>query len=264
MIKFFRNIRHKLLDEGKTGKYLKYAVGEIILVVIGILIALQINNWNEDRKEQAEAIALLSQLHAEFESNRKQLEEKMIIRNNMIAASFKLLNYIDHPEKRHLDSVNSHLVQTLLVPTFDPVVNDIISSGRIQLLRNNRLKELLTLWTSEIIQVTEEEVAWGNYKLNSYSPFLTKVISTRSILNQYWQENAMETFYLDKGTTVKFNIKNSRAPTDFANLFESPEFENHLAVCATDAKIANIQSLSLKNRINEILEIITQELKEKQ
>ena len=51
MIKFFRNIRRSLLSEGKTSKYLKYAVGEIVLVVIGILIALQINNWNEHRKE---------------------------------------------------------------------------------------------------------------------------------------------------------------------------------------------------------------------
>jgi hypothetical protein len=52
MIKFFRKIRQSLLLKGNTGKYLKYAIGEIILVVIGILIALSINNWNEDRKKQ--------------------------------------------------------------------------------------------------------------------------------------------------------------------------------------------------------------------
>ena len=52
MIKFFRKIRLNLLTENKTGKYFKYAIGEIILVVIGILIALQINNWNENRKNQ--------------------------------------------------------------------------------------------------------------------------------------------------------------------------------------------------------------------
>ena len=53
MIKLFRNIRQNLLAEGKTSKYLKYAAGEIILVVIGILIALSINTWNEERKERA-------------------------------------------------------------------------------------------------------------------------------------------------------------------------------------------------------------------
>ena len=52
MIKFFRKIRQNLLSEGKTGKYFKYAIGEIILVVIGILIALQINNWNEKRLQK--------------------------------------------------------------------------------------------------------------------------------------------------------------------------------------------------------------------
>lgn len=61
MIKFFRKIRQHLLAEGKTGKYLKYAIGEIVLVVIGILIALQINNWNEDRKEFRKSKALLEE-----------------------------------------------------------------------------------------------------------------------------------------------------------------------------------------------------------
>ena len=51
MIKFFRKIRYNLMSENKTGKYLKYAIGEIVLVVIGILITLQINNWNEINKE---------------------------------------------------------------------------------------------------------------------------------------------------------------------------------------------------------------------
>ncbi|GAB5399262.1 MAG: hypothetical protein Aureis2KO_08470 [Aureisphaera sp.] len=52
MIKFFRSIRQNLLNQGKTTKYLKYATGEIVLVVIGILIALSINNWNESRQQK--------------------------------------------------------------------------------------------------------------------------------------------------------------------------------------------------------------------
>jgi hypothetical protein len=52
MVKFFRNIRSRLLAEGKITNYIKYGIGEIVLVVIGILIALQINNWNENKKKQ--------------------------------------------------------------------------------------------------------------------------------------------------------------------------------------------------------------------
>ncbi|MFT6699485.1 MAG: hypothetical protein ACJAVD_000984, partial [Porticoccaceae bacterium] len=54
MIKFFRKIRYDLMEKNKTGKYLKYAIGEILLVVIGILFALQINNWNNNKNEKAE------------------------------------------------------------------------------------------------------------------------------------------------------------------------------------------------------------------
>lgn len=62
MIKFFREIRQNLLNQGKTGKYFKYAIGEIVLVVIGILIALQINNWNEWRKDRVKEKIILNDL----------------------------------------------------------------------------------------------------------------------------------------------------------------------------------------------------------
>lgn len=83
MIKFFRNlprrqagIRQNLLSEGKTGKpawpagrYLKYAIGEIFLVVIGILIALQINNWKEENKQHEITISYLKNLQSDFKQN---------------------------------------------------------------------------------------------------------------------------------------------------------------------------------------------------
>ncbi|MCB0541656.1 MAG: hypothetical protein KDE33_29385, partial [Bacteroidetes bacterium] len=73
MIKFFRKIRQNLLSEGKTVKYLKYALGEIILVVIGILIALQFNNWNENRKNDKIEENYLISLKDEFEFNKQNL-----------------------------------------------------------------------------------------------------------------------------------------------------------------------------------------------
>ncbi|NNF86407.1 MAG: hypothetical protein HKO48_02830, partial [Nitrosopumilus sp.] len=69
MIKFFRRIRKDLMETGKTSKYLKYAIGEIILVVIGILIALQINNWNENRKAEAELIDVYKQIVLDLDND---------------------------------------------------------------------------------------------------------------------------------------------------------------------------------------------------
>ena len=66
MIKFFRKIRQELLTENKIGQYLKYAIGEILLVVIGILIALQINNWNEARKSRIVETVLLKTIKSDL------------------------------------------------------------------------------------------------------------------------------------------------------------------------------------------------------
>ncbi|MGB5383087.1 MAG: DUF6090 family protein [Lutimonas sp.] len=66
MIKFLRQFRQNMISEGKTGRYLKYAIGEIVLVVIGILIALQINNWNENRKEYNKSRDLLAEFRKDL------------------------------------------------------------------------------------------------------------------------------------------------------------------------------------------------------
>ena len=77
MIKFFRKIRQNLLMENKTGKYFKYAIGEIVLVVIGILIALSINNWNEMRKSNIEERSALDNIHRDFIKNKEILTKGM-------------------------------------------------------------------------------------------------------------------------------------------------------------------------------------------
>jgi hypothetical protein len=73
MIKLFRNIRQNLLAEGKTTKYFKYAIGEIVLVVIGILIALSINNWNESRKSEKSTKVYIERLIEDLKSDTLML-----------------------------------------------------------------------------------------------------------------------------------------------------------------------------------------------
>ena len=75
MVKIYRNIRQKLLSESKTGKYIKYAVGEIVLVVIGILIALQVNNWNEGRKSKLQQTVFLKNIRQDLMNDLVQLDK---------------------------------------------------------------------------------------------------------------------------------------------------------------------------------------------
>jgi Family of unknown function (DUF6090) len=77
MIKFFRKIRYDLMDKNKTGKYLKYAIGEIVLVVIGILIALSINNWNEIKKTDAKVKNLLIALRNDLKQDTLLITERL-------------------------------------------------------------------------------------------------------------------------------------------------------------------------------------------
>lgn len=77
MIKLFRKIRQDLLTENKFSKYLVYAIGEIILVVVGILIALQINNWNEVKKDRAYEIKMLSEIKKGLMGDQINLQEQI-------------------------------------------------------------------------------------------------------------------------------------------------------------------------------------------
>ena len=250
------------MSQNKTAKYFKYAIGEIVLVVIGILIALQINNWNENRKNRIEETALLEQLQSEFQSNLEQLNQKIGIREDMIKSSQILLDYVDNPSKRNNDTIAKYISFTTLAPTFDPIVNDLNGSGNIQLLSNNKLKKLLSFWTSELVQITEEEVAWITFRDNLYYPFLIEQNTIRNSLNGFWANNVMDAFYLDEGSTEQFSVGDSKRESDLSKILDIPAMESHLALCATFSKLNNIQSVVLRKRIIEILELIEQQLKD--
>ena len=92
MIKFFRKIRYNLMSENKTGKYLKYAIGEIILVMIGILLALQVNNWNTNRTQKQKENLLLTDLNKEFKINKTQLDSVLKAHYSSMKSSAYLLS----------------------------------------------------------------------------------------------------------------------------------------------------------------------------
>ncbi|MEH6748623.1 MAG: DUF6090 family protein [Maribacter arcticus] len=109
MIKFFRKIRQRLLTENKFSKYLLYAIGEIVLVVIGILIALQLNNLNEIEKVKDTEVNYLNALHDEFASNLKEVERVMKLNEKNLKIAHTLLSKMgtDNPDlnEKEFDSL---------------------------------------------------------------------------------------------------------------------------------------------------------------
>ena len=105
MVKIFRNIRQKLAAENNVAKYLRYAIGEIILVVIGILIALQVNNWNENRKSEVKFNAVLEQIYTIVDQDVQEmnLTENTLRQKNSIIDS--LMHYPDKMEPALLPSL---------------------------------------------------------------------------------------------------------------------------------------------------------------
>lgn len=159
MIKFFRNIRRNLINKGKTSKYLKYAIGEIILVVIGILIALQINNWNENRKSEVQEKKLLLNLRGEFQDNLRDLDSIANEVDNVIVSLEKLFDmFSESVLTQPVDSLDILMSDALESPNWKPseyLLNNLSNSGGIAELKNDHLKLLLYKWSKQNKEMLE-------------------------------------------------------------------------------------------------------------
>jgi hypothetical protein len=147
MLRFFRTIRKKLIEEDNVRTYLLYAIGEILLVVIGILIALQVNNWNEERKDIAREQEYLERLLIEAQNNVSNMEEQS--RGYLYKARYNqsVVNYLsgfsDYVIEDSSSSYNKlpYFIQAVI--TGRSVYNEIVSSGNLTILRDDTLRTLL-------------------------------------------------------------------------------------------------------------------------
>lgn len=160
MINFFRKIRQRLLTENKFSKYLLYAIGEIILVVIGILIALQINNWNEEQKVNREKAQLIESMITDFELSRVRLASSIALIDQLIyrTETFLSLSYRDN-EHIPIDSLKNMASAAFDIVTIEPVLtsyNEAIASGKISSISN---KQILS-------SIAEFLLAFSDYKVH--------------------------------------------------------------------------------------------------
>jgi len=155
MIKFFRKIRQNLLSEGKTGKYLKYAIGEIVLVVIGILIALSINNWNDNRKNIKAELNYYNRILDDLEMDKQLIVQSLEKADKRIETSKELLLELDSGTKSKKYLLNKFLIAIRgdVFVVRDVTFKDLISSGNIKLLNDIKIKNSLIQYYSELENV---------------------------------------------------------------------------------------------------------------
>ena len=256
MINFFRRTRRKLAADNKPAS----RTGRFLLVVVGILIALYINNWNEDRKSRQEEFKMLKQLKTEYQENLEQLDQKIAMRKEISRSCERLLDYIDEPDNIQNDSLIYYLFRLTQDPTFDPIQNDLISSGFSRLTKNEELSKLLSNWTSEIYVVQELELGWQNIRNESVMPLILDKGFGRDLSAYLLNKGYTPDYSLDKDTSVKATLRKSKVDTKRIFLENQTQLEGMAAICILYHKITNEQSDDLKNRILRILALIDEEL----
>lgn len=261
MIRFFRKIRQQLLTENKFSKYLLYAIGEVVLVVIGILIALAINSYNENQKNIEQEQVILKQLKTDYIANLLQLENKIEMRRKLIAESLNVLEITSKDIPTGKDSLSMIFATFFMDPTFDPIDNDVMNSGNIKLIRNDTLKQLLSHWTSDIKAYSESEQIQHDHYISEIIPFMKEVGIMRNANHVFWRAQELRMGFLDKGKNNKIlTIGKSTKEIDVQSILKDPRLEGLVTFIFTFSQVCNLEGQTLKEKMQKIIEIIESEI----
>jgi hypothetical protein len=250
MIRLFRKIRQQLLSETKYPIYLLYAGGEILLVVLGILIALQIDNWNEDKKDRITEQQYLLALREEFIFNDEELE-RVSLRNKTNADNMvKLVNHMGPDEFEINEEELGGLLRGSLSNEiqFNPsqgVLDEIISSGKLGMFSSAELKFALSSWSGRLyrVRVKEQELSRIRY------------ITIDIIRNEGNLRMALGSFIEELGIE-KARFKKGNLP-----LLRSTIFEGHMMGAVTmSLNLYNHHFPGLDKEIDKILVIIEDQI----
>ena len=250
MINFLRRIRRDLINENKTSIYLIYAVGEIVLVVLGILIALQIDNWNENKKIRNTEQQYLLALKEEFSFNKGELEG--IMKRNKLNFGYAL-GILDNtgPENPELteEEFGRLLTGALSFETqFDPnqgVLDEIISSGKLGIFSSKELKFALSSWTGILYRIRLQE---------------QELLSMRSRTIEMVRNKANLRKVLGANLEGK-GIKQTKFEQGSLHLLKSVAFEGHMTGFATmSLNLNNHHYPKLFEEIDKILFLIDNEI----
>ena len=238
MIKFFRKIRQKTLTENKFGKYLTYAIGEIILVVIGILIALSINNWNEDRKDVKREIKMLYDIQNDVNKNIKNIEEGIIILEEGIKRSKEMVSAFEKQTKYDtIMNKNFQFYSFYWDPDFRNASFENLKKEGVNLIANDSLRNKIV----DIFEIDMDILDVSD--LNRYNDYMTSV--GNRIVNKH--------LYFDSKT-------GSIRPFDYENMMSDNQFYSFTTFILANQNIELKKSKEFIEKSQSLNEEITKEI----
>lgn len=253
MINFFRIKRKNLANKNKLAKYIRYAIGEIILVVIGILIALALNNWNNLRLKNKTANSLINRLVEEININKKHLDYQIEKVNTLKAETQTLLTLFGKDtafiDVKLMDSLLYGLISTPIYISNSSTLDEALSTGQVSILSSNLLREVLYEIPQKKNQLKNYEEDMIRDNENNLIPFLYNEISLRQMDENFSDD-------------LKKIASKSRITTDNRSVLYLRKFENladnkfflleTLQMGLSDLNIVFDKSLALlKNELNE-------------
>ena len=246
-MRLFRFLKFQSLE---TKQYLKYGIGEVFLVVIGILLALQVNNWNEKRKLIKEEKKTLLSFHNEVSNNLNILERSIVEKQKIIEANNEILKYIGPNEKwlseKSLDSLMYHITVSgwIFVPE-DGVLNEIINSGKLSIIQDEKIKNEIASLPQLLSLILEEDRLYRDDLHQYFLPFLSKNYKLRNITSH---RELLEHSKSDLGI--------SKFENNPVALLNNPEFENILTIQSIWIKFSIDMCINQKSKYEEIQRLI--------
>jgi Family of unknown function (DUF6090) len=231
MIKFFRNIRQRLLSENKFNKYLFYALGEIVLVVIGILIALQLNNWNEAQKRRALEVQIYKEIHQDLSLTYNEVELDRNAHVSLILCTDSLLSHLVHKEPYNEKVVSGFLCAVTDLQVYPKTSGfDALKSIGLDLLTNDTLRSRIT----DLHQLALERVIAEGKQF-------TQTTNLQEIMNPFLDK------YLTGDVSVTKPLKVTITPDSILTLNGYG-----LMIKDYDALLADTKLISMLNRVQII------------
>jgi hypothetical protein len=236
-----------------VGRYFKYAIGEILLVVIGILIALQINNWNEERKTRAVEVNFLKNIKADLQLNRMAIDSFITLRHDAISSSNTVLDYFDGKKELDLDDFNYHSLNVMDWRPFqqnDNTYQELVNSGQLSIITNKAIKDQMQKMQSSFknIVFTEGEMQ-QDFETYMYDYYFS-VVDLNTNIKNYFQQINKETV----------NAEISRLEVE--KLLNKKMFKNGFVLSNFNSSSLIEEYNTMKETTTELITLIDNEIKE--